>query len=285
MEKAIKKHLNSFKRAVCYFILMLVLLFPFLATVSQAFMSVDDAIQIPSRLLPSHITLESFKTALDGQSLSGIGNTLKVVLFNIFAVTLSGYIVAYGFAKIKFFGSGFCFALGLSTMLVPAIVLTVPRYVLYVRFGWLNTLFPFMIPNLFGGGMTNIFLLTQFLRGIPNTYCDAAKIDGANEIETAFRIVMPLAKPILLLIVFNAFLASWNDFSGPLTYIDTAHSDKWTLAVTIFRKFQYNATSERERAASLKAAMALIMMFPSVILFGFFQKTLINGVTFTGLKG
>lgn len=285
MKKTSEKVLGNTVRLVCYLLVALIILLPFTLTVFQAFMSIEESIAIPSRIFPSIFTLESFKTALDGQTLNGIFNTLKIVAFNIFAVTISGYIVAYGFAKIKFAGSSLFFSIGMSTMLVPAIVLSVPRYVLYVKLGWLNTLLPFTIPNLFGGGMMNIFLLIQFLRGIPNTYGEAARIDGASELNIAFRIVMPLCKPILLLIVFRTFLASWNDFSGPLAYISRAHSDKWPLAVMIFDKFQYQAVTAKEKAPSLKAAMSIIMMLPSIVLFGFFQKTLISGVTFTGLKG
>lgn len=285
MDKILKKSGKSLIRIICYVLLSGILLFPMIMTIAQAFMSIDESISFPVKLVPSKLSLESFAVALDGQTLNGMFNTLKVIVFNIFAVTLSGYIVAYAFAKLKFVGSNFCFSLGMATMLLPSIVLTVPRYVLYVNLGWLNTLYPFTIPNLFGGGMMNIFLLTQFLRGIPNTYCDAGKMDGASELDIAFRIVMPLAKPILLLIVFNAFTGAWNDFEGPLAYISRSHADKWTLAVTVFDRFQYQAETARERAPSLKAAMAIVMMLPSVVLFAFFQKVLIEGVTFTGIKG
>ena len=285
MNKILKKDLSLGGKIVAHCCIAFILLFPFLMTVSQAFMSIEESISFPVSLFPSTLTLESFKTALDGQVLNGLQNSLKVIIFNIFAVTLSGYIVSYAFAKLKFFGSNFCFALGMSTMLLPSIVLMVPRYVLYVDLGWINTLYPFTIPNSFGGGMANIFLMTQFLRGIPNTYCDAGKVDGASEWQIAFRIVMPLTKPVLMLFVFNTFLGSWNDFTGPLAYISREHADKWTLAVTIFDKFQYQAVTAKEKAPSLKAAMAIIMMLPSVVLFGFFQKSLIEGVTFTGIKG
>lgn len=285
MNKVVKKNISNSLRILGFVVLGIVLLFPMLMTVAQAFMTIDEALEFPVKLFPSKLSLESFEVALDGQTLNGISNTMKVIIFNIFAVTFSGYIVAYAFAKLKFVGSKFCFSLGMSTMLLPSIVLMVPRYVLFVDLGWLNTLYPFTIPNLFGGGMTNIFLMTQFLRGIPNTYCDAGKMDGASELDIAFRIVMPLAKPILMLIVFNAFTGAWNDFSGPLAYISRSHSDKWTLAVTVFDRFQYQAATARARASSLKAAMAIVMMLPSVVLFAFFQKVLIEGVTFTGIKG
>lgn len=285
MNKVVEKNISNSLRILGFIVLGIVLLFPMLMTVAQAFMTIDEALEFPVKLFPSKLSLESFEVALDGQTLNGISNTMKVIIFNIFAVTFSGYIVAYAFAKLKFVGSKFCFSLGMSTMLLPSIVLMVPRYVLFVDLGWLNTLYPFTIPNLFGGGMTNIFLMTQFLRGIPNTYCDAGKMDGASELDIAFRIVMPLAKPILMLIVFNAFTGAWNDFSGPLAYISRSHSDKWTLAVTVFDRFQYQAATARARASSLKAAMAIVMMLPSVVLFAFFQKVLIEGVTFTGIKG
>ena len=264
--------------------LLCVLLFPFFLMISQSLMTPIESLSVPVRLLPSAPVFASYKEALDGQVLKGLQNTLLLIVCNMIIVPASGYVVAYGFAKLDFLGKGFFFSLGMSTLIVPGIVLMVPRYVLYNNLNWLNTLYPFVIPNLFGGGMMNIFLLYNFLRGVPNVYREAARIDGASELRIAFLITAPMAKPILTYIMFIAVSAVWNDFSGPLTYIDRTHSDLWTLGVVVFDKFRYT-TSELQSAPSLKAALSVIMMIPMVTLFSIFQKSIMQGVVFTGIKG
>lgn len=264
--------------------LLVVLLFPFFLMISQSFMTPRESLEVPARMLPRVPTFQSYIEALDGQVLKGLQNTLLLIACNIIIVPLSGFLVAYGFAKLEFAGKNFFFSLGMSTMMIPGIVLTIPRYVLYVDLGWLNTLFPFIIPNLFGGGMMNIFLLYNFLRGVPNVYREAARIDGASELRIAFLITAPMAKPILTYIMFIAVSAVWNDFTGPLTYIDRSHSNLWTLGVVVFDKFRYT-TSELKSAPSLKAALSIVMMIPMVVLFSIFQKSIMQGVVFTGIKG
>lgn len=264
--------------------LLCVLLFPFVLMISQSLMTPRESLDVPVKIFPSAPTFASYIEALDGQVLQGLQNTLLLIGCNMIIVPLSGYIVAYGFAKLEFAGKGFFFSLGMSTMIVPGIVLTVPRYVLYSDLQWLNTLYPFIIPNLFGGGMMNIFLLYNFLRGVPNVYREAARIDGASELHIAFFITAPMAKPILTYIMFIAVSAVWNDFSGALTYIDRNHSELWTLGVVVFNKFRY-ASSDLKAAPSLKAALSVVMMIPMVVLFAIFQKSIMQGVVFTGIKG
>ena len=265
-------------------ILICVLLFPFFLMITQSFMTPRESLEVPVRILPRKFTFESYIKAMDGQVIKGLQNTLFLIACNIILIPLSGYIVAYGFAKLEFFGKSFFFSLGMSTMIIPGIVLMVPRYVLFADLGWLNTLYPFIIPNLFGGGMMNIFLMYNFLRGVPNVYREAARIDGASELRIAFLITMPMAKPIISYIMFGAVTGVWNDFTGPLTYINRTHSDLWTLGVVVFDKFKF-APNDLAAAPSLKAALSVVMMIPTVVLFGFFQKSIMKGVVFTGIKG
>ncbi len=275
-------------KRIVYWVSMLliacVLLFPFFVMLSQSFMKPRESLQTPVNLLPQTLTFENYQAAVDGAFLQSLGNTMFLVLWNMIVTPLSGYIVAYGFAKIRFKGSSVIFAIGMSTVMIPGIVLTIPRYVLYVNLQWLNTLLPFVIPPMFGGGMMNIFLIYNFLRGIPNVYVDAAKLDGASELRISITIIAPLAKAVLILIAVQTFIGVWNDFTGPLTYISRSHSEKWTLGVMVYDKFRL-AVSEMDKAPSLQAAVCVIMMIPTIILFGFFQKTLINGVSLSGIKG
>ena len=219
-----------------FVLLACLLLFPFFLMITRSLMTTTEAIDIPVPILPSSFYLGSYKAAMNNDFFTHLGNTMTIVVCNVIGVPLSAFIVAYGFAKIKFKGSRLFFSIGMATMMIPSIARTVPLYVLYTKLGWLNTLYPFIIPQFFGGGMTNIFLIYQFLRGIPNSYCEAAKIDGANTAQITFLIIAPLAMTIITYVAVNAFIGAWNDFTGPLTYINSMHSEKWTLAVSIFAK-------------------------------------------------
>lgn len=284
MEKTVKKNLKWGGYILFNVLVLSILLLPFVAMVGQSFMTPRESLILPIKLFPTKWTFESYIKALDDQVIRGLQNTLLLIACNMVLIPISGYIVAYGFAKLEFFGKNFCFSLGMSTMIIPGIVLMVPRYVLFADLGWLNTLYPFIIPNFFGGGMMNIFLMYNFLRGIPNVYREAARMDGASELRIAFLITMPMAKPIMTYIMFGVVSGVWNDFTGPLTYINRTHSDLWTLGVVVFDKFKFAAT-DLQSAPSLKAALSVVMMLPTVTLFAFFQKTIMQGVVFTGIKG
>lgn len=265
-------------------LLACLLLFPFFLMITRSLMTTTEAIDIPVPILPSSFYLGSYEAALNNDFFTHLGNTMTIVVCNVIGIPLSAFIVAYGFAKIKFKGSRLFFSIGMATMMIPSIARTVPLYVLYTRLGWLNTLYPFIIPQFFGGGMTNIFLIYQFLRGIPNSYCEAAKIDGANTLQITFMIIAPLAMPIITYVAVNAFIGAWNDFTGPLTYINSMHSEKWTLAVSIFTKYR-GVVTLRDKEPNVQMALCVILMIPPVILFAIFQKTLISGVAISGIKG
>ena len=266
-------------------LLALVLLFPFFVMLSRSFMTLEEATDIPVRLFPSSLQFTNYVKAMDAKFFTHFGNTFLVIGCNVIFVPLSGFLVAYGFAKIKFAGSNVIFSIGMATLMMPSIVCTIPLYVFYSRLNWLNTLLPLIIPPMFGGGMMNIFLIHQFLRGIPNTYVEAAKLDGANELKIAFGIIAPLALPVITLVAVNTFIGTWNDFTGPLTYISRNASEKWTLAVAIYDRFRRAGGDIVKKAPQVQAALCVIMMIPSMILFAFFQKSLINGVSLSGIKG
>lgn len=266
-------------------ILVCIVLFPFYVMLSKSLMTIKESVSIPVPIFPSVITFSNYASALKIDFFfRSLGNTLFLVAVNIVMVPLSAYVVAYGFAKIKFKGSGFFFSLGMSTVMIPSICCTVPLYVLYSKFGWLNTLKPMYIPQMFGGGMMNIFLIHQYLKGIPNTYKEAAKIDGANEFRIAFLIFAPLTMPVITLVSVNTFIGVWNDFSGPLTYISSYASEKWTLAISVFDRYR-GAVTLIDREPPVQMAICTLIMVPPMIVFAIFQRTLISGVALSGIKG
>ncbi len=279
-QKIIKTVISS----IIFALIAVIMLFPFFLMITRSLMTTTEAIDIPVPILPSSFYLGSYQTAMSNDFFSHLGNTMSIVICNIIGVPLSAFIVAYGFAKIKFKGSGLFFSIGMATMMIPSIARTVPLYVLYTKLGWLNTLYPFIIPQFFGGGMTNIFLIYTFLRGVPNSYCEAARIDGANTFQITFMIVAPLALPIITYVAVNTFIGAWNDFTGPLTYINSMYSERWTLAVSIFTKYR-GVVTNREKEPNVQMALCVILMIPPMILFSIFQKTLISGVAISGIKG
>ena len=205
-------------------------------------------------------------------------NTLIICAGNIIGVLLSCPLVAYSISKIKWKGRDFLFLLILSTMLIPFPVTMVPLFVMFSRLGWINTFMPLIIPAFFGGGAFNIFLLRQFFLTIPEELSDAARIDGASELGIYVRIMLPLVKPILIVVSLFTFLGAWNDFMGPLIYLlDEA---KYTLALGLQ---MYRGTNYVEWP--LLMAATTIVVIPTIIAFYFTQNTIVESVTLTGLKG
>ncbi len=243
-------------------------------------------------LYPSEITLEPFKNFFSKEYLTGIMtdsgwqngyllNTLIVCGLNVIAVVFSASISAYGITKVPIKGKNIIFAIILATVFLPGTVTSVPLYILYSNMGWNGTLLPLIIPIFFGGGAMNIFLIRQFIRGIPNTYTEAAIIDGCSTFGIYWKIVLPLIKPILLYLGVSTFIGTWNDFQGPLLYLGTTRKF-YTLSLALYQDF---AQLGNGFLANSQMAVGIIMMVPCIILFAFFKKQLLEGVAAIGVKG
>ncbi len=207
-----------------------------------------------------------------------IRNTLYIVIMNEIAVVGAASFCAYGFARLNFPGRNFWFSIVLGTMMLPAVILIVPTFVMFSQLGWVDTYLPFIIPAFFGGGAFNIFLLTQFFRTLPQELADAARIDGCGEVAIYARIILPLAKPALATVAVFTFLNAWNDFIGPLLYLST--NEKYTVAMglALFRGALLQTRWD------LLMAAAVTMTVPVLILFFFAQRYFVEGVVMTGLK-
>ena len=206
-------------------------------------------------------------------------NTLQVALITTVGIPLVSSLCAYGFAKLDFKGKNAMFGIVLSTMMIPAVISIVPLYTIYAKLGWINTLYPMWVPSLFGGGATNIFLMRQFMRGIPNDMMKAAQLDGANSFVIYVRLMLPLCLPILLYVAVMSFMHSWNDFMTPFTYLDHG-SKSVTLALGVY--YDYGPASTE--LANVAMASGVIMTLPCAVLFFCFQRYLIDGVAVTGMK-
>jgi multiple sugar transport system permease protein len=194
-------------------------------------------------------------------------------------VVLSGVPVAYALSRMRWRGRQAAFVLVLSTLMLPPQVTIVPLYVIFVRLHWIGTLKPLIIPLFFGDAFT-IFLLRQFFMTIPKELSDAARVDGASELQILLRVIVPLAKPAIAAVALFQFLYSWNDFFNPLLYAGN-NPDSWTLAVALTQL----TTLSRGVLWNLQMAGALLFTLPVIILFFFAQKVFVQGVTLTGVKG
>jgi len=206
-----------------------------------------------------------------------MATSLFIVILNVCGTLLSSSLVAYSFARLQWPGRNFCFALMLGTMMVPMQVTMIPLFLIVRALGWYNTLYPLWIISFFGGAF-NVFLLRQFLRGIPRDLEDASKIDGCGFWRVYWHIMLPLVKPTLAAIAIFTFMASWNEFMAPLIYLQDQRL--YPLALGLFA---FNV--EAGITTSMLMAASLLMILPVIIIFFFAQKYFIQGVTLTGMKG
>ena len=196
---------------------------------------------------------------------------------------LSSAIVAYGFARLQWPGRDILFSICLMTMMIPYAVIMVPLFITFKHLGWINTYRPLTVPAYFGNPFF-IFMLRQFYRSIPEELSDAARIDGANEFGILLRIMLPLSKPALMVVALFAFLGAWNDYLGPLIYLN--QEQQYTIALGI-ENLRRTIASVGATALAYPYLMAVstIVTLPILIVFFLAQRTFIEGVSMTGLKG
>ncbi len=208
---------------------------------------------------------------------------VKYAVPSTIGTVLSSAIVAYGFSRIRWPGRDLLFSICLMTMMVPGQVTLIPLFITFKKMGWVNTYLPLVVPAYFGNAYF-IFMLRQFFRTIPQELSDAARIDGASEFEILFRIILPLAKPALAVVMLFQFMWAWNDYFGPLIYVNIR--SQWTLALGIeyLRDMTVQVGTQILSYPYLMAVSTLITI-PILLLFFFAQRTFIEGISLTGLKG
>ncbi len=209
-------------------------------------------------------------------------NSTILVTLNIIAELLGCSLVAFAFARLRWPGRGFCFVLVLSTLMVPQQVLMIPRFLIYRQLGWYNTWLPLWVPSLFGSAFF-IFLLTQFMRGIPTDLEDSAKIDGCGYFRIYWNLILPLTKPALAAIAIFTFMGVWNDFMRPLIYLADQRDYPLSLGLYALHTFFGQSGTGPGRQGIMMAA-SMMMTVPVIALFFAAQRYFIQGVTLTGMK-
>lgn len=234
--------------------------------------------EYPPRLFPSELRWENY-TGMSGYIpfWQYFYNTMLVSVLSTLGILLSCTPVAYAFAKLRWRGKNAMFMVVLSTMMLPFQVQMIPLYNLFKGFGWIGSFLPLIVPNFFGVALY-IFLLRQFMLGIPRELSESAFIDGAGHLTILLRVVMPLTGPALFSVALFAFLANWTDFLGPLIFLNRQELFTLSIGLTHF------SSGHKTEWAYMMAACTVFSL-PVAILFFFAQKRFVEGITFSGIKG
>ena len=248
-----------------------------LKTDSQIFPTEGHGAVTLARLLPRPIHWSNYPDALHMiPFVVYLKNTLFLCLVTVLGAVFSSAIVAYGFARIEFKGKQPLFLLMIATMVLPGQVTMIPVFALFRWLGWYGTYLPLTVPAFFGSPFY-IFLLTQFYRTLPEELSEAARVDGASEWRIFWQIILPLSRSALATCALFQFLGTWNDFFGPLLYLNDA--SRYTLAYGL----QQFLSIHGGQWAQLMAAATLFTL-PVIVLFFFAQRTFIQGIATTGVK-
>ncbi len=204
-------------------------------------------------------------------------NTVVLTSLGVLGSIVGSSMAAYGFARFRFRGRSVAFGIMLATMMIPIWVTIVPSYILFARIGWIDTYLPLLVPGFFAAPF-NTFLMRQFFLSIPQELDEAARIDGAGSIRIFLQIILPLSKPVMMIVGLYAFLNYWNDFLGPLIFLQT--QSKFPISLGIM-----NFVGSQIQNYPYMMAAAMLSMLPCLILYAVAQKWFIQGVVITGVKG
>jgi multiple sugar transport system permease protein len=254
-------------------------LLPFYWMLRTSLMEYAQLSRLPMVWIPSPLQPGNFARALSMMDFPTLlKNTLTITILSILGQVISCSLVAFGFSRLRFPGREFMFFIVLSTMMLPAMVTEIPRFILFQQLGWVDTFYPLVIPAWFGGSAFFIFLLRQFFRSIPIDLDEAARIDGCGSFRIYSTIILPLSKPVLATVLIFSFIWSWNDFWGPLVYLRSADNKTLALGLQVFQGL-YQTEYHHLMAASL------VVLLPVLIIFIVAQRYFIKGIVMTGLKG
>jgi multiple sugar transport system permease protein len=257
----------------------LVMLLPFLWLVSTSLKEQAQIFRYPPEWIPSPLRWQNYPESLTALPFARYTlNTLIITFFTMVGVLLTSSLAAYGFARLRFPGRDAIFMVLLSALMLPYAVIMIPQYIMFKYLGWIDSYLPLIVPQWFGGGIFNVFLLRQFFRTIPADLTDAARIDGAGELRIYGQVVLPLAGPALAVVAIFTFINTWNDFLGPLIYLSS--QDKYTIALGL-------ATFKGLYATQWNYLMAAstVMVVPIIVLFFLTQRYFVQGIVMTGSKG
>jgi oligogalacturonide transport system permease protein len=277
---------NKKFETVCSFLILVLLglfmIYPLLWLFGASFKH-NDEIFADSNIFPSNPTISGF---IDGWKGSGqytysqfFRNTFLMTVPTVIGTLVSSFLVAYGFARFAFKGKKILFALMMTTLMLPSELLVIPRYIMFRNFGWLNSYLPIIIPATFATYPFFVFMIIQFIRGIPMELDESTVIDGGNSFTILSRIIIPLSKPVIFSAVIFQFVWRWNDFFNPLIFIDSVRRYPLSLAL----RMGIDVTDLVNWNNIL--AMSTLSIIPPALIYFFAQNYFVEGIATTGLKG
>lgn len=277
-----KRTLGHFIFVVAVLAIGFVMIYPLLWMVMSSFKANNEIFNNAKSLVPEQFHFENYTNGWKGFAKISFTTFFKNSFFLSVVGTIgsvfSSAFIAFGFARLRFKGRNFWFICMLVTMMLPFQVIMIPQYIIFNKLGWVGTFLPLIIPPFFGGAFF-IFLIIQFVYGIPRELDEAAKIDGCSYYDIFFRVVLPLIVPALVTCAIFSFMWKWDDFMGALLYLNKPTMYPVTLALKMFS----DPTSITDWGAMF--AMATLSIIPIFMIFVFFQKYLVEGISTEGLKG
>ncbi|MFG3024057.1 carbohydrate ABC transporter permease [Streptomyces sp. NPDC048254] len=261
---------------------LLVLLYPLIWLLATSLKPADEVLT-SLKLLPSRFAWANYTTALDGVSGVTVSrlliNSLLISVGSVIGNVVSCSLAAYAFARLRFRMRGVMFGFMIATMMLPHHAVLIPQYIIFNRLGMVDTYWPLILPKFLATEAFFVFLIVQFMRGLPRELDEAARIDGCGPFRIFWSVVLPLTRPALITTAIFTFIWSWNDFFTQLIYL--FDPEKFTITLAL-RNFVDQSSSS---AYGPMFAMSVISLLPIVLFFFAFQRYLVQGMATSGLKG
>lgn len=223
--------------------------------------------------------IRGWKTSTEYTFATYFMNTFKIVIPKVILTVISTTVTAYGFARFKFAGKKYLFSILIATLLLPNVVLRIPQYLMFREFGWLDSFKPLVVPAAFAVDAFFVFMMIQFMKGIPKDLEEAAVIDGCNSLQVLVYILIPMLKPAMISVALFQFMWTMNDFLGPLIYLSSV--EKYPVSIALKMSMDASALVQWNQVI----AMSVIVLIPSLVVFFAAQKHFVDGISTTGLKG
>lgn len=261
---------------------LVVILYPVVWVIGGSFKPGDQIVG-SLQLLPTDPIIDNYRRLSDGIADVPIStfftNSLLLAVGSVIGVLFSCSLAAYAFARIRFAGRDALFTLMISTLLLPFQVLIIPQYILFQKLDLINTYVPLLLGKYLAADAFFVFLMVQFMRGLPRELDEAARLDGCGHLRIYWNIVLPLCRPALITSAIFTFIWSWNDFIGPLLYLN--EPDKYTVSLGL--KLFIDQDSVADYGGMV--AMSMVALLPVLLFFLAFQRYLVEGAATSGLKG
>lgn len=276
---------GGIRRTVVHYLVVitigLVMAYPLIWLLASSFKEKTEIFQYTTSLIPKHFTLDNYSSGWAGFGNVSFGvyfrNSFIIAGFGTIGAVLSSLVVAYGFARIRFAGQRFWFMCMLSTLMLPFQVQMIPQYIMFRELDWINSFKPLIVPRFLADPFF-VFLIMQFIRGLPAELDESAEIDGATRFGILWWIILPLVKPALITSAIFSFYWKWDDFLGPLLYLNKPTLHTVSLALRNF------ADPSAVTNWGAVFAMSVLSLIPVMVIFIVFQKYIAEGISTTGMR-